>query len=363
MTVNLSALRAAIPDSLTSHRLEASRVDLLTRVDGVVGPLDGVESCSVTVDASGLIPGDGQLSLRDVGQEIKWSSARVQPWIVVNDHSWPLGVFLLSAPTTQYDEEGRSWSVSLLDKVTILDSDLIDVSYSVATGANIVEAVVAVIKASGEMNTQITPSTATVSEPGLTWPMGTSRLTIVNDLLKALNYQPVRADAYGALYSGPDTDPALRPVTREFIAGRNAIHEATFEVQRDLATVPNRVICLWQASSETETQKAVAEDHDPNSPTSYENRGRWVTKVYDNEEADSQATLDAIALKYLREEMAPRDTVVFSHAAVPIEIGDVVRFVSADLDILGEVQRSEASIGVGELTRTTIRRLVATDGV
>ena len=357
MTVDLAALRASVPDNLAGHRFETSRVDLLTRVDGVVGPLDGVEGCSVTIDGDSLVSGSGSLELRDTGQNIKWASARVQPWIVVNGQAWPLGVFLLSTPNDEYDGTGRAWSVKLSDKVDILD-DPIPVSHSVAAGANIVEAVVAAIQETGEMNTQITPSDATLPEPGLTWSVGTSRLTIVNDLLKALNYQPVRADPWGALYAGPDTAPVDRPVTREFVEGENAIHEATFTVERDLAKVPNRVVCLWQASSDTEVQKAVAEDHDPNSPTSYENRGRWVTKVYENEEADSQATLDAIALKYLREDTALRDTVVFSHAAVPIEIGDVVRFRSADLDILGEVRRTEASLGVGELTRTTIRKVV-----
>src|SRR6478736_6357559 len=299
MAIDLAPLRLAAPDTLAGHRFEASRVDLLTRTDGVVGPLPGVQSCSVVIDGDSLISGSGQMALRDEGQDIAWASARVQPWINVNGKEWPLGVFLLSAPVTEYDDTGRGWNVTLDDKVTILDTDKIPQSYSVPAGSNIVEAVVVVINGAGEMNTQITPSDGVVSEPGLTWPAGTTRLTIVNDLLKALNYQPVRADAWGALYAGPDTDPATRPVVREFVEGKTAIHEATFTVERDLATVPNRVICLWQASSETEVQKAIAEDHDPNSPTSYENRGRWVTQTHDNEEADSQATLDAIALKYL----------------------------------------------------------------
>lgn len=347
-----------VEDTFTGHRQEIDRVDLLTNVDGVLGELDGVEECSLVLDADALIGGAGSMTLRDTGQNVDWPSMRVQPWVQVNGESWPLGIFLLAAPDTDYTGTGRGWSVTLTDKVSILESDPLVETLSFPAGAVITDAVVSVINGAGVTRTKITASSGTLSEPGLTWPVGTSRLAVVNDLLKALNYSTLRADGYGYLYSGPVVPPVDRPVTWEFIEGDTAIHSAEFTVKRELSTIPNRVVCTWQASAETEVQKAVAEDLDPDSPTSYPNRGRWVTKIYENEEADSQETLDAIAEKYLRDAVAPADGVVFQHAKVPLTIGDVVRFRSADLDMIGEVRRTEAILGVGALTRTTIRKVV-----
>lgn len=341
---------------LRGHRSEGYRVDLLTSADGYVGTLNGVEGCSVTLEAEVPIGSSGSITLRNENQDIDWSSARCQPWVKVNGQDWPLGVFLMSAPSAEYDGTGKGWSVELLDKATVLDGDKIIATYSLPVGSIVTDAVVSVINEAGEMRTAITPSDAVTAAP-MVWPVGKSRLEIVTDLLNSINYTPLRVDGYGYFTSSPDVDPATRTSAFDFIEGENAIHLATFSVNQDLSAVPNRILCLWQASPETEIQRAVAENLDPADPLSYPRRKRWVTKVYENQEADSQATLDAIAARYLREENSLGEQVSFAHAAVPVTVREVVRFKSSDIDILGEVLKQDITLGVGEVWQATIRKV------
>lgn len=347
------------PDPLTTHRVESWWVDLLASDETPLGVLDGVTGGTIDQNVNATISGGGSLSVQDTGADVDWLNVRVRPWWqVAGVDPWPLGVFLCSAPVAAYSSTGKTWSVGLLDKLSILDADKVDGSFAVAAGAVVTDAVASVIASAGETAVAITDSAATLSA-GMVWEAGTSKLRICNDLLAAINYFSLRCDGYGRYVAGPYQPPADRPVRREFVAGPDAIHVPDFTADQDIASIPNKVVLVGRGSGDTPALVGVAENVDPGSRFSYPSRGRWIVRTETGVEAADQATIDALAARSLAAASTPAATFDFAHAAVPLDLNSMVRLSTADVDIFAAVQKTSQRLVVGDLMRTTVRGVPA----
>lgn len=340
-------------------RRERYRVDLLTNRDGTVGSLDGVSQVSLSFDGddNGVLTSTGTLSLDNRAQGVDWLNARCQPWAEVNGVSWPLGIYIMSAPVEKHEGTGVSWQVSLKDKLSILDEDLIAETYALDTGDNIVEAVRQLIADAGETNHAISEDPRVLSGP-MAWPPATSRLTIVQDLLKMLNYAPLRVDGWGQYIGEPYVDPQNRPIEEAFEEGANSIHLPTFQVAKDLSSVPNRLIGV--ASTSSGGLVVTADNDDPTNDYSITSRNRVIARQEDFDAADITA-LAALVVRRMQELMAPGSTVTFQHAVVPLRVGSVVKFVSDGVSISGVVLSTSVTLEAGEMMQTVIQEVVRVD--
>lgn len=346
------------PDPLTTHRVESWRVDLLDANDVNLGALQGCTGGSIEQKVAAVIRGGGTLDVVDVGQDIDWLSARVQPWWTVGDLSWPLGVFLLSAPVAEHDETGRSWRVELLDKLAVLDQDKVDGSYSLPAGTVVTDAVAALITGAGETALAITESAETLTS-GMVWEAGTSRLRICNDLLAAINYFALWCDGYGRYVAAPYIRPQDRPSAWDFAAGPRAVHTGRFTRDEDLAAIPNKVVLVSSAGVDDEALVSVATNTDPASPFSEPSRGRWITHTETGVEATSQAVLDALAARRLTELSSVTATLTVEHAALPLNLNDAVEFDTGGVRTRAVIQSTTQALAVGALTRATMREVQA----
>ena len=339
-----------------SPRRERYRVDLMTNRDGTTGHLDGVSQVSLEFSSSddGVLSSGGSLNLDDRGQGIDWLNARCQPWASVNGVSWPLGVYLMSAPVEQHSSTGRSWEVTLKDKLSILDEDSVPETYALDSGANVVSSVRQVIEDAGESNHSISADPRVLSGP-LAWPTGTSRLTIVQDLLRLINFAPLRADGWGAYVGSPFVDPQSRGLAYYFEEGQSAIHLPSFQVTRDVAGIPNRLIGVSSQSSGGLV--VTADNNEPGSPYSIPSRGRVIARSEDFDATDID-TLAGLVVRRMQELMAPASVVEFSHAVVSLEVGSVVRFTSDGVSLDGAVLSTSVSLAAGQTMKTKIQEVV-----
>jgi hypothetical protein len=299
------------------------------------------------------ISGGGRLTVEDLGQGVDWLRDRVRLWWEVDDRAWPLGTFLASVPVQRWDDTGRLvWDVELLDAVTVLAEDAVEATYSVAAGAVVTDVVAQVITDAGEQ-AAVTPSAETLLA-AQTWPAGTTRLRIVNDLLAAVNYFAIRSDGYGRLAAQAYRAPALRPVRYTFEPGAAAIHSAEMSREQDLYAVPNRVVLISAADGDTEALVAVATNDDPGDPLSTVGRGRTIVVVEEGVEATSQAVLDEIAVRRLLDLSSSHATVEITHAVVPLDVNDVMRVSVGGVLRTGAVQRTSVELAVGAQARTVL---------
>jgi len=119
-----------------------------------IGPLHGVQNGgSVTWKSTSAIKGGGTITVQDVGQLVDWLTVRIRPMVRIESPDGtrvietPCGVFIPTAPKGEWTDMGRTWSVELLDKLSILDQDIPTdaagnpITYGVDVGGNVLDAV------------------------------------------------------------------------------------------------------------------------------------------------------------------------------------------------------------------------------
>jgi hypothetical protein len=343
-------------DRVTSYRWEVLKH--AAGIDTLAGYLDGVVEPSAGLNGSlyNAVKGAGSLKVTDLAAaksgllriaDVALASARLRPVLLIQGlPEIPLGVYLFAAAPEAWSGSGRVYSLELLDRNTVLDQDLVEVSYTVAAATPILTAVATVISSAGESITVDATVTATLSS-AMTWEAGTSKLQIVNDLLGALNYNSLWVDGVGNYRATPYVVPASRSIKyellnldRELVDGDTSIYSDEWSRDRDLFKVPNKVIAVQSGTGDTAPLIGTATNTDPASPFSYVNRGnRWIVKPLTGVEVPAgttpqmQAYLDAKARASLIASSSVQAAVEIKHLPIPIRVGDVVRFANAPAGI------------------------------
>lgn len=324
------------------------RYELLNDADEPLGELLGVEGGSLEVVALSRLGGSGELTIRDLGQEIDWMRHRVRVSYdpgVDGFEEWHVGVWLLTTPREAHDQSGRKFTVGLLPKTQAVDEDSVTDTYSLTAGVNIVSTVVALIRSTGETRIAVTPSSAVLANAQV-WDAGTSKLTIVNDLLTAANYWSLAVDGEGQFRVEQYVNPADRPIVYSFVEGEASIHTPDWVREQDLSSVPNRFVVVGQGDDETPPLIGVAENTGPDSPYSFQARGRWISRTEENVELASQAAATALAQRRLTDAMSPVGRLEVTHLAVPVETNQAVGFVDSGYDGRATIQRMSYSLNL-----------------
>ncbi|MGO4935851.1 hypothetical protein ACTQ40_09770 [Collinsella sp. Sow4_D11] len=316
-----------------SGRRAAWRVDLLTNKDVYRRQLDGVTGGSLDFNAFRAVAGGGTLTLevpsgRDFLQGVDWLADRVAITYVAEVHGQrfevPWGVFLASGEVDEREHpDGVSVTVPLVDKTAILQDDGIRDHYALPVNWPVVGAVEALIVNGGQRRYALTPSSER-TRTAVSWPAGTPRLTIINDLLAAIGYTPLRADAEGVYRSEPYIDPDQRTVQWDFRGGAYSVTAPEWSESLSASGIPNRYVVTTQESEGVQPLVGVAENNNPASAYSYARRGRWITQVEDGADATSQAVVDDLARRKLRDSSRPAVRLPVEHLVLPLTLGDAV---------------------------------------
>jgi len=343
--------------SFTGHRVERIRVELLTYSERSQGYLDGVSGGQLSWNANADLPGGGHISLEDRGQLINVSKDRIRIWWeVVGEDPWPLGVYVISAPSTQYHASGSSRDITLIDKLTIIRDDVLTTTLQIPAGANVVQAVVQQVQATGETQIASTTSDTTLRNP-MTWEPGTTRLKVVNDLLSVAGYWSLWTDNRGQFRVEPYIEPAARSVVYTFAEGDASIHSPDWEYELALWDATNTVVMVSQADSSGTTWTAHAVDDNPESPTSTVAMGRVLNPiVVENVEAASQLELQQQADRKLLSNSNVVGKLSVEHAPVPLWYNEAVMFTSQGISAQATVTKMSLDLTPGALIKAEWRQ-------
>lgn len=344
-----------ITPSFTGHRQVEIEVMLLDHEEQEKGVLKGVVGGEVTLSASTRLKASGSLELIDLGQDINWASDRVRiTYKITGGASWPLGVFLLAAPTKTYRDGGATWKVELLSKLTLLDEDCFEDPMQVDTDIPVPTLLQFALVDVGKAD--ITESAARLAST-MTWEAGTPRLTIFNDVLEAVGYWSMNVSGAGAFQIRPYVPPAQRPLSWQFKEGETSIHLPEWSREQDLAGIPNKVVLVSQGGEEKPALVGVARNMDPASPASYPTRGRWITRTETGVEASTQEVITQMAEKKLLEASTAIAKIEIEHLPVPISTNDLVEFSSQGVQTRATVQSIKYTLSPEALCRTTLREV------
>lgn len=345
------------------------RADILYRDQTVKYPdFQGITGGHITRSASTRMRSSGSIEMINTGQDIDWLNDRLFLAYCYTvggvDRELPLGVLTLANPTEDnfedFEGEGKGdrLTVTASSPLQTLDMDAFETTFSVPQGANALATAVGIIQDAGEFAISATPSNKTLSGM-LVWDPGTSKLTIVNELLAAINYWGLSVNRQGSLVLAPYVDPGSRNTVFEFRSGLDSIRTPNRTRSVDMSAVCNKVILVAQPEYSggdlAPALVGVATNMDPKSPVSRPSLGRFIAYTKTGVEATDQATLNDLAMRELKSRSAPTVELQVEHVPVDLDANDVVYWTSeTDDNIRCVVQDTTQSLEFPFLVTTNI---------
>lgn len=340
--------------SLTGNRRVGRRVDLQTNQGAPLGTFSGVTQGAIIMSTASTIKSSGTIQVENVvGRD--WTQVRLAPFHIINDIEYPLGVFIASTPNFLESTWGTTRVLEVYDRLAALAEDATDAWITFPTGTVVTTAVTDLITSTGEKAGAVTPSAATL-RTDQTFEPGTSKLAIINDLLDAAGFFSIWCDEHGQYQLTPYTAPQNRPIAWTFEDSTKAVHSPEHSGTEDLYKIPNRVVAVAQGIGDVPDLVSVAVNENPDSPYSFQSRGRWITTTISDAKATSQAVLDAYAQRRLQELSSVTATKIIKHGYLPLRLNDAVLFKGRR----HVVTRMEIPLDSTELMQTTLREVVDT---
>lgn len=286
--------------------------------------LTNVKSCSISRSTDSDTLGSANI---DVTETVGESYIRIYLVTIQNGltERHPLGTFLVQTPSSQFDGRVRAVTMDAYTPLLELSENPPPIGYYVAKGSNIMATAYEIVKAN--VRAPVLPAAKDdelyydfVADASETW------LSFVKDLIANARYS-FDLDEMGRILFAPDQDTAsLQPVWT-YDDGDKSILHMSVSMSHDLYDVPNVIEVVY--SKDSENICVIAENTDPDSPTSIQNRGRKIThRITDpdiNNGIPDQRQLQEYAERILEEMSTVEYTFNYTHAYCPVRVGDCVR--------------------------------------
>jgi hypothetical protein len=347
--------------AVTGGRDLRFRYELLDSNNNFLRPLTGVLSGSIQFDASADVKRTGTFTLREGVDSIDYLNNRIKPWVGVSMpdggiREWPQGVFLLSAPSRTLSPSGVTVrSVQAYDQAVILSGDGVGDRYSIPAGKSFTAAIADITTGLG-FGSFVTPSSLTLP---VTWDYeaGTSKLTILNDLLSAMNYRSAWFEEGGYLVCEPYVTPGNRAVSYTYATDSTSVITGDVSDDIDLFSIPNKWV-LVVSDTDQGSFSSTYTNTSASSPTSTVSRGRTILKFMDGQSAADQASLDGLAARTAYEDSQVFENVSFTTALMPVHSNADILALSVGGLNLGDARFEELSWGMELRAGATMSHVV-----
>lgn len=271
------------------------RHELLDKNNLFIGYVD-VERSSVSFDSMANITRTAQFTVhKSISRDIDYLHEYIRPVVVLtedgNTTETPLGAFMLSSPKEKTSETGAIAEIEAYDRTQVLLEDCVTNRFYLPQGHRYSAAITSIANSAGILDVFIDDNDK-VLRRSREWDIGTSKLKIINELLKEMNYNRVYTDKNGLLmctaYKLPwQKQPEVKYTTDEL---SQVFPGAVREM--DLFNVPNVWVCV-ASNAEDEPLVAIEENNNPASETSVQRRGRKIVKVESISDIADQEALNA----------------------------------------------------------------------
>ena len=184
---------------------------------------------------------------------------------IIDGIEYPLGQFLISAPRKVDDGVTSSRDCQCYSKLLILQEDGTVLRKSLPIGTNIIAEVKRMITPYGLLDIpDLNATTSTVRE----WEIGTSLLTIINELLASVNYTSLDVSKTGVFTAKPYVLPTDRNIEITYEDNEASIIHQQVSTDIDMFGVPNKFIRYTNSADINPPLIAIYENNNVDSPTS-----------------------------------------------------------------------------------------------
>lgn len=319
--------------------------DIARQVLGCVIVHDGFRTIHRTIDLT-------------TTAELDWGRERVQPWVRITGADWvdevPLGVFAMTAPGLTGGRKPPLFQVQGYDLLYLVDQHL-QRPVSLPADAPILGSVADLLVQAGFGTVALDASRASdVLSAARSWPVDAgvvTYLSVINDLLAMVGYQPLFVDADGVPSSAPLPAPERRRVAWRYdstgpVAGEQTMVRAEGQARPDDYTDRYNHWYFFMNAHDREVPLTTDDGiftytNDTDGRSSVQARGGLVVSRVEGLEAATHDDLVQQAFRLIAEDIHAATTVDWTTKLNPYHgHRDVLRLVAADLNVSGLVEHT-----------------------
>lgn len=290
---------------------------------------------------------------------VNWQSDELSPLLVIDGVEHPLGIYMPATVTPSKRDGVETVRVEAYDRCWRVRDDYAESMPYFAAGTPYITVIEILLTNAGIETVYATPNEAVLAEDR-EWEIGTSSLSIVNELLSEINYKPLWFNAYGAAVLEPAAVPLVQNIRHTLDADKiESLVLPTISRETDVYAAPNVFIVACANPDKSGNMVASAENTNPQSPLSIARRGRRVAKYTQLQNIADQAELQAYADRLRNESMITGETIRVSTALLPgFGVADVVALHYGDLAAICIERTWTMELRVGGTMTHTLEKVV-----
>ncbi len=308
---------AQVKNALLTNREVKFEFDLLDKNEKKIGAVDNVNG-SISFTSTAEMKGAARFTIIDK-KEIDFLSERLQPYLCLKIGTtwlkWAQGIYLLSSPNRTEQDGGIYRDIDAYDKSLILKEDKVDNRYFIAKDTLYIDAIRSLILSSGITKISIQDSDLTLSIDK-EYEIGTSKLTILNDLLNSINYNSIWFDEKGFCMVRKYINPMDRAYEFTYRTDEKSIILPGSIETLDAFAIPNKFVRYVQNPEADYLISAFVNDKASNKLSTV-SRGRVVTDIQAVTDIPDQATLDEYVKRIATEKSQVFGGIQFKSMVMP----------------------------------------------
>lgn len=303
-------------------------VDFQVRVlrnGGRLTSLKPIGAPQIRMDDSGGIPTSFSGEFYE-NPLVDWLTDELQPVMEINGEETELGVFRPATVTLSIDKSTRSLRVEAYDRCWTVRDHKTETMIFFAAGDNYVDTISGLLIDCGISLILATPSSETFLTDRQDWPIGTSYLDIVNELLREINYKPLYFSGQGMAMIEPMVTPNASNIQHTLDSDDiQSMLLPNLTKESDIYSAPNVFVCVCSSVDRGSPLSVTVENTNPESPLSIMRRGRRIVQLVNVDNIASISALEAYANRILFESMSTGETIAVSTAIKPgFGVDDIV---------------------------------------
>lgn len=289
---------------------------------------------------------------------------RIRPDLIIDGETSPLGLYL---PATVLETESattRALQIEAYDQCWLARDRKTEEMVCFNAGTNYINLIVSLLSTSGISLIVSRPTSEVLAEARQDWDIGTSYLTIINQLLDEINYNPLWFDAQGYAVLEPASVPTAENIEHVLDSSKiTSVILPKYSRKTDIYQKPNVFICVCSNADKSSPMIAKAENTNPQSPLSIARRGRRITSVTKVDNIASQNELQKYANRMRDENMLTGETISVQTGLLPgFGTSDVTALIYGDITAICIEHSWSMELAVGGTMSHTLERVVANLG-
>ena len=257
---------------------------------------DAGEPPDIVFDASKAIKSSLK-GVFDYDPEIDFAKCELQPVLIKDGTDYPLGVFRAATVGERGGPFGRSLDIEAYDRCWLLDHVKTESLVHMNKGGKYINEIVKQLAAVGIVRYISDTCYGVLPSDREDWPAGSSRLTIINELLSEVGFEDIFFDADGVAVLREYRPPSAGGIARHYSASdvRRTAIAPDYSMESDLFSAPNVFILVCANADRQTTLTATAENNSPLSAKSIINRGIRIPQVTKVNQVYDQTALQTMA--------------------------------------------------------------------